>query len=70
MLVKDIEGMDVQKEAQSIRKNLLKNHGIDLGKRQQSETPLVSEFEPVNGSKRAKIGERFDNHTEFFTLEN
>ena len=69
LLVKDLQEIDTVKESANVRKNLFKRHGIELGKRDEPETEFV-EFEPVQGGKRAKVGEKYDNVTEFFTLEN
>jgi len=57
MLQEELETMDVEKEALTVRKNMLKRHGIELGKREVSDKNyFLPVFEPI---KRAKIAERF-----------
>jgi len=40
MLINELESMDIEKEANTVRKNLLKRHGvIELGKRDDEDRP-------------------------------
>jgi hypothetical protein len=39
MLISELETLDVEKEALVVRKNMLKRHGIELGKRDADDRP-------------------------------
>ena len=70
MLTSDLEGIDVTKEVMTTRKNILKRHGVVLGKREEPDAKpgvVMGNYEPMG--KRVKMGERFENHEDIFGLD-
>lgn len=67
MLQSDLEEIDVAKEVQTTRKNILRRHGVVLGKREAEPTIVMGNYEPIG--KRVKMGERFESHEDIFGLD-
>lgn len=66
MLKADLHSIEISKEIQTTRKNILKRHGVVLGKREAEPVSSLSNYEPIG--KRVKMGERFESHEEIFAL--
>ena len=65
-LASELEEFDAEKEARIVSYNVLKRYGIEnkpvLGKRAAEP----SHYEPLG--RKAKMGERFEQHEEIFAL--